>query len=100
MQFHVGRLIDHVHLRVADLGRSKRFYRAVLQALGRDIVVEAPGYFSAGELFVSPSDGGPVSRLHLAFQSGRAGGCCRAGAPRARGGSTTVRAAGPLRRRP
>ncbi|WP_437784339.1 VOC family protein [Sorangium sp. So ce1097] len=69
MQFHVGRLIDHVHLRVADLGRSKRFYRAVLQALGRDIIVEAPGYFSADELFVSPSDGGPVSRVHLALQT-------------------------------
>ncbi|XXT42947.1 VOC family protein [Sorangium sp. So ce513] len=65
----MGRLIDHVHLRVADLERSKRFYRAVLQALGRDIVFEGPGHFSADELFVSPSDGGPVSRVHLAFQT-------------------------------
>ncbi|WP_437736784.1 VOC family protein [Sorangium sp. So ce1335] len=69
MQFHVGRLIDHVHLRVADLERSKRFYRAVLQALGRDLSREGPGYFSADELFVSPSDGEPVSRVHLAFQT-------------------------------
>ncbi|WP_437290478.1 VOC family protein [Sorangium sp. So ce406] len=69
MQFHLGRLIDHVHLRVADLERSKRFYRAVLQVLGRDLVQDAPGYFSADELFVSPSDGGPVSRVHLAFQT-------------------------------
>lgn len=69
MQFHLGRLIDHVHLRVADLERSKRFYRAVLQVLGRDLVQDGPGYFSADELFVSPSDGGPVSRVHLAFQT-------------------------------
>ena len=33
---HRGRLIDHVHLRVADLGASKRFYRAVLATLGRE----------------------------------------------------------------
>ena len=34
MQFHRGRLIDHVHLNVADLGRSATFYSAVLEALG------------------------------------------------------------------
>ncbi|XXV30226.1 VOC family protein [Sorangium sp. So ce1389] len=39
----MGRLIDHVHLRVADLEKSKRFYSAVLQALGRDPVQEGPG---------------------------------------------------------
>lgn len=69
MQFHVGRLIDHVHLRVSKLEASKHFYRAILQALGRDLSVEGPGYFSADELFVSPDDGGPVSRVHLAFQT-------------------------------
>ncbi|XXV20955.1 hypothetical protein WMF00_22485 [Sorangium sp. So ce1182] len=52
-----------------DLEQSKRFYRAVLQALGRDPVQEGPGYFTADELFVSPSDGGPVSRVHLAIQT-------------------------------
>lgn len=31
MEFHRGRLIDHVHLRVADVAASKRFYRAVLR---------------------------------------------------------------------
>ena len=34
MEFHQGRLIDHVHLRVQDLAVSKRFYLAVLGALG------------------------------------------------------------------
>ena len=69
MEFHVGRLIDHVHLRVADLEASKRFYRAVLQAIGRDIVGEGDGYFTADELFVSPAEGDPPSCVHLAFQT-------------------------------
>ena len=34
MEFHKGRLIDHVHLLVRDLEASKRFYRAVLDAIG------------------------------------------------------------------
>ena len=33
MEFHRGRLIDHVHLQVADVAASKRFYRAVLRSL-------------------------------------------------------------------
>src|SRR3954447_21713389 len=69
MQFHLGRLIDHVHVRVADLAASKAFYRAVLASLGRpDSVVEGSGYFHADELWVDKADG-PVSRVHLAFQA-------------------------------
>jgi catechol 2,3-dioxygenase-like lactoylglutathione lyase family enzyme len=69
MQHHLGRLIDHVHLRVADLEASKRFYRAVLEALGRpESLVEGDGYFHADELFVDTADG-PVSHVHLAFQA-------------------------------
>jgi catechol 2,3-dioxygenase-like lactoylglutathione lyase family enzyme len=69
MQFHRGRLLDHVHLRVADVGASKRFYRAVLASLGLpDILVEGPTYFQADELFVDKADG-PTSRVHLAFQA-------------------------------
>jgi catechol 2,3-dioxygenase-like lactoylglutathione lyase family enzyme len=65
---HAGRLFDHVHLRVTDLDASKRFYRAVLQAVGRDVTGEGDGWFSADELFVS-SDGVPTSGLHFAFQA-------------------------------
>jgi catechol 2,3-dioxygenase-like lactoylglutathione lyase family enzyme len=65
---HAGRLFDHVHLRVTDLDASKRFYRAVLQAVGRDVTDEGDGWFSADELFVS-SDGPPTSGLHFAFQA-------------------------------
>ncbi len=42
---HLGRLIDHVHLRVADVETSKRFYLAVVGSLGRrDSLVEGGGF--------------------------------------------------------
>jgi catechol 2,3-dioxygenase-like lactoylglutathione lyase family enzyme len=67
MEFHRGRLIDHVHLRARDLQASKRFYRAVLTALGRaDAIRESASYFSADELWIDAADG-PTSRVHLAF---------------------------------
>jgi catechol 2,3-dioxygenase-like lactoylglutathione lyase family enzyme len=69
MQYHVGRLIDHVHLRVSDLDASRRFYRAVLQALDLSAgLVEGADYFYADELYVDKANG-PVSRVHLAFQA-------------------------------
>jgi catechol 2,3-dioxygenase-like lactoylglutathione lyase family enzyme len=69
MEFHRGRLIDHVHLRVSDLEASKRFYRAVLQALGKDQGIrEGDTYFSADELWIDRADQ-RVSTVHLAFQS-------------------------------
>lgn len=68
--YHVGRLIDHVHLRVTDLERSARFYRAALGALSPPITVtEGPGFFEADELFVSPAEGTTVSSVHVAFQA-------------------------------
>ena len=69
MEFHRGRLFDHVHLRVSDLTASKRFYRAVVAALGwPDIVQEGPDFFYADELVVEAA-GEYVSRVHLAFQA-------------------------------
>jgi catechol 2,3-dioxygenase-like lactoylglutathione lyase family enzyme len=67
-EFHVGRLVDHVHVRVRDLEASKRFYGAVLESLGRGLTWEGDGAFAADELFVS-DDGEPTERLHLAFQA-------------------------------
>ena len=67
-EYHLGRLLDHVHVRVADLEASKRFYRAVLEALGRELIMEGEGYFAADELFVS-DDGEPTTGFHLAFQA-------------------------------
>jgi catechol 2,3-dioxygenase-like lactoylglutathione lyase family enzyme len=69
MEFHRGRLLDHVQLRVKDLEASKRFYRAVLAALGQgENFVEGDGNFYADELFVDVADG-EVTRTHLAFQA-------------------------------
>jgi catechol 2,3-dioxygenase-like lactoylglutathione lyase family enzyme len=69
MQFHRGRLIDHVHLRVADVEASKRFYRAVFTSLGfPDVLQEGPGFFHADELYVDKADG-YVTKVHLAFQA-------------------------------
>jgi catechol 2,3-dioxygenase-like lactoylglutathione lyase family enzyme len=68
MEYHFGRLIDHVHLVVRDLETSKTFYRGVLRALGRDLSGEGEGYFFSDELFVTPGDA--ISHVHLAFQSG------------------------------
>jgi class 3 adenylate cyclase/catechol 2,3-dioxygenase-like lactoylglutathione lyase family enzyme len=67
-EHHLGRLIDHVHLRVRDLEASKRFYRAVLEALGQELTAEGDGFFSADELYVS-DDREPTAALHLAFQA-------------------------------
>ena len=65
---HAGRLFDHIHLRVADLGASQRFYAGVLEPLGLGTIREGDGWFSTDELFVS--DDGPVTAgLHLAFQA-------------------------------
>lgn len=69
MELHRGRLIDHIHLRVADLEASKRFYRAVLSVLDLgDAMHEGPDFFFADELFIDKADG-PVSHVHLAFQA-------------------------------
>jgi catechol 2,3-dioxygenase-like lactoylglutathione lyase family enzyme len=68
MEFHQGRLLDHVHLRVADLETSKGFYQAVLAAVGRELTSEHEYAFSADELYVT-SDGPPTTGVHLAFQT-------------------------------
>lgn len=71
---HRGRLLDHLHLVVADLERSKRFYSAILETLGVPLGGEGPGFFWADELFVSsresPAAAGELTgRVHLAFQA-------------------------------
>ncbi len=68
MDYHKGRLIDHVHLRAANLEATKRFYRAALAALGFSDFREGPDWFAIDELWVDRADG-PVSRVHLAFQA-------------------------------
>lgn len=67
MELHLGRTVDHVHLRVRDLEWSRRFYQAALGALGRALRT-GDGSFSCDELWVS-ADGTPTENLHLAFQA-------------------------------
>ena len=68
MQLHRGRLIDHIQLRCADLAASRLFYSAILGILGVQLVELMPTLLVADELCLSPADG-PVSRIHLAFQT-------------------------------
>ena len=68
MKFYVGRLLDHVHIRVRDLEASRRFYRAALGAVGRELTWEGEHAFAADELYLS-ADGTPTSGLHIAFQA-------------------------------
>jgi len=71
---HLGRLIDHLHLVVRDVEVSRRFYRAVLHALGRELSYEADEAFACDELYVSGAREVDASstaphRVHLAFQA-------------------------------
>ena len=73
-EIHRGRLIDHLQLVVADLERSRRFYRAVTEVLGVPWGGEGPGFFWVDELCVSTPDspasiGKLTGRTHLAFQA-------------------------------
>jgi catechol 2,3-dioxygenase-like lactoylglutathione lyase family enzyme len=71
MKLHRGRLIDHIHLRTRDLPAMKRFYRAVLEAVGVPITEgrqdDGAEYFFADELWVDVGE--PASHVHLAFQA-------------------------------
>ncbi|HYE52222.1 MAG TPA: VOC family protein [Azospirillaceae bacterium] len=68
MQFHTGRLIDHVHLKVRDLEASRRFYRAVADVLGIPVTSEDAEHLAIDELYLSTGE--PLTAgLHLAFQA-------------------------------
>lgn len=54
-RFHQGRLLDHVHLRVADLEASKAFYAAALDALGLEAVHHGPTRRSAESIVIEPA---------------------------------------------
>ena len=66
MELHRGRLIDHVHLRAKDLAATKRFYAAVLDALGVPYT-DGGEYFNADELWIDAGE--PATHVHLAFQA-------------------------------
>ena len=70
-QHHLGRLVDHVHLRARDLAATKRFYKAVLGALGIQPETESRTHVSFDELWIDAlgDDKASASHVHLAFQA-------------------------------
>jgi catechol 2,3-dioxygenase-like lactoylglutathione lyase family enzyme len=73
-ELHRGRLIDHIHLVVRDLGATQKFYTAVFKVLEIPLGGAEADYFWADELFVSTADsdaaqGKLTGRHHLAFQA-------------------------------
>jgi catechol 2,3-dioxygenase-like lactoylglutathione lyase family enzyme len=71
MELHRGRLIDHVHLVVKDIEASRRFYGALMGALGVPPGLSGPEFFGYDELYVSTAkhtgEGQLTGRVHLAF---------------------------------
>lgn len=69
MEYHQGRLIDHIGVTVSDLEQSKSFYVAILDALGKsDGFGSDDTGFYFDEFYVAAGDS-PVTSLHLAFQA-------------------------------
>ncbi|MCZ4089952.1 MULTISPECIES: VOC family protein [Sinorhizobium] len=68
MEFHQGRLLDHVHLRARDLAASKRFYRAVLAALCHQPTFETEQAIVFDELYIDQAES-YRSHVHIAFQA-------------------------------
>lgn len=73
-EIYRGRLIDHIQLVVKDLEASRRFYKAVFEAINIPLNGEGDNYFWADELFISTADseaaqGKLTGRHHLAFQA-------------------------------
>ena len=67
MQFHRGRLIDHVQIVVADYEANRRFYEAVFAVLGIPVLL-GDGFLDADDFVVS--QGSPTTgRCHVAFQA-------------------------------
>jgi catechol 2,3-dioxygenase-like lactoylglutathione lyase family enzyme len=61
-------IFDHVHLRVADLDRSKAFYAAVLEPIGVPLLLDTPSLVSFGHLAIS-ADKPATTGMHIAFMA-------------------------------
>src|SRR4051794_35152386 len=71
MILHTGRLIDHLHLRARDLDATRRFYRAILGALGRELTADDDTHLACDELWIDAlaGDAAQATHAHLAFQA-------------------------------
>jgi catechol 2,3-dioxygenase-like lactoylglutathione lyase family enzyme len=59
-------VFDHVHLRVADVQESKRFYELVLAPLGLPLMTDTP-HFVQFPNFALSDDREPTQGAHVAF---------------------------------
>ena len=59
-------VFDHVHLRVADVHESKRFYERVLEPLGLPLMGDGPRFVQFPNFALS-DDKEPSSGVHVAF---------------------------------
>src|SRR5690348_6564972 len=66
MELKRGRLLDHLHLRSADLAASRKFYAAILGVLGIPLI-DGGDHFFADELWVDRGD--TPTHVHFAFQT-------------------------------
>ncbi len=70
MQFHTGRLFDHVHLRARNFVTTRYFYEAVLKALEIPVTATGQGWLQVDELFIDGADARTIpTHIHLAFQA-------------------------------
>ena len=59
-------IFDHVHLRVADLERSRAFYVATLEPLGIPLLLDTPHLVQFANLALS-AESTPSTGVHVAF---------------------------------
>ena len=59
-------IFDHVHLRVADLERSRAFYLAALEPLDIPLLLDTPELVAFANLALS-ADKAPSTGVHIAF---------------------------------
>lgn len=70
MEFHAGRLFDHVHLRARNFLDTKYFYEALLQVLEIPVTASGQGWLQVDELFIDAADARTVpTHVHLAFRA-------------------------------
>ena len=67
-------MFDHVQLNVADIGKSTRFYAAILEALGfkqlsRDDASASFGVENGPVLYLSRATGSASTGLHIALRA-------------------------------
>jgi catechol 2,3-dioxygenase-like lactoylglutathione lyase family enzyme len=63
----MGRVIDHVDIRVSDRDASQRFYETVLTVLGRTEHVDDSEYIDWGDFSIVADDKPVAKHLHIAF---------------------------------